>query len=57
MGIDDEDFMKIVREIESEEKKLIAHPLFQVLATAFFTFEFLMTARSRIVLKSAAVKV
>ncbi|KAL2630865.1 hypothetical protein R1flu_015551 [Riccia fluitans] len=28
MGIEDEDFVKIVREIEEEEKKLIAHPLF-----------------------------
>lgn len=30
MGIDDEDFLKIVKEIEVEEKKLVSHPLFQV---------------------------
>jgi len=30
MGIDDKDFLKIVKEIEIEEKKLLAHPLFQV---------------------------
>ncbi|XP_024386921.1 DExH-box ATP-dependent RNA helicase DExH10 [Physcomitrium patens] len=29
MGIDDEDFLKIVKEIEVEEKKLVSHPLFQ----------------------------
>ncbi|KAG0627922.1 hypothetical protein M758_2G238400 [Ceratodon purpureus] len=29
MGIDDEDFVKIVKEIEVEEKKLLAHPLFK----------------------------
>ncbi|BBN07456.1 ATP-dependent RNA helicase DOB1 [Marchantia polymorpha subsp. ruderalis] len=28
MGIQDEDFVKIVKEIEEEEKKLVAHPLF-----------------------------
>jgi hypothetical protein len=30
MGIEDEDFLKIVKEIEVEEKKLLVHPLFQV---------------------------
>lgn len=42
MGIDDEDFLNIVKEIAAEEKKLFAHPLFQVCAmilllTMFFS--------------------
>lgn len=32
MGIDDEDFLNIVKDIAAEEKKLLAHPLFQVCA-------------------------
>ena len=32
MGIDDEDFLNIVKDIAAEEKRLLAHPLFQVCA-------------------------
>ena len=32
MKIDDPDFLKIVQEIEEQEQKLQAHPLFKVLS-------------------------
>jgi superfamily II RNA helicase len=42
MGIEDENLAKIVREIDAEEKKLVAHPLFQVLKMLEITFPWIL---------------